>query len=158
VSDRIFIFIDGLNLKAAMNEVFHRQSDLKLLAGKLANGRRLVKALYYDAPLNKSRNLQTYQEQQDFFETLRRDPRFELRLGALLPRQWKAKCPDCGREFSYRKWIQKGVDTLLVLDMVSLAAKNAYDVAILVCGDKDMQSAITEVKMLDNVVENAFTE
>jgi uncharacterized LabA/DUF88 family protein len=37
---------------------------------------------------------------------------------------------------------QKGVDTLLVLDLVTLAQINAYETAILVTGDRDIAEAV----------------
>ncbi|MGH8906868.1 MAG: NYN domain-containing protein [Egibacteraceae bacterium] len=37
---------------------------------------------------------------------------------------------------------QKGVDTLVTLDLVRLAQRNAYDTAILIAGDRDLAEAI----------------
>jgi uncharacterized LabA/DUF88 family protein len=42
--------------------------------------------------------------------------------------------------------VQKGVDTLIVLDMVRLAQKGAYDVAVLVAGDRDLLDAVRTVQ------------
>ena len=44
---------------------------------------------------------------------------------------------------------QKGVDTLLVLDMVRLAQHGTYDYAILVAGDRDLEQAIRTAQDLD---------
>jgi uncharacterized LabA/DUF88 family protein len=50
-------------------------------------------------------------------------------------------------------YVEKGVDVALVTDLLSMAYKNAYDVAIVVSGDKDVQGAIEEVKRLGKRVE-----
>jgi uncharacterized LabA/DUF88 family protein len=66
----------------------------------------------------------------------------------LLPRQKKKgypKCPQCQAEATHcascaadlRGTEEKGVDTNIVKDMISLAWANAYDVAVLVSADRD---------------------
>ncbi len=66
----------------------------------------------------------------------------------LLERQKKkgyAKCPDCQEEakkcpkcgHDMRGTEEKGVDTRIVTDMISLAWSNSYDVAVLVSADRD---------------------
>jgi len=46
----------------------------------------------------------------------------------------------------------------LVTDMLSMAFKNAYDVAILVSGDNDYVGAVEEIKRLGKRVEIASFE
>lgn len=41
---------------------------------------------------------------------------------------------------------QKGVDTLIATDMVSMAFLNHYDVAVLVSGDGDLAPAVDAIK------------
>jgi uncharacterized LabA/DUF88 family protein len=66
----------------------------------------------------------------------------------LLERQQKKgypKCPDCQEEakkcqkcgHDMRGTEEKGVDTRMVTDMISLAWSNSYDVAVLVSSDRD---------------------
>lgn len=43
-------------------------------------------------------------------------------------------------------YIQKGVDTLIATDMVSMAFLNHYDVAVLVSGDGDLAPAVDAIK------------
>ncbi len=76
----------------------------------------------------------------------------QLRLGHLQPRPagWQravkraleASGYDLSvfeRHFTFSQGVQqKGVDTLVVLDMVRLAERGAYDMAILVSGDRDI--------------------
>jgi uncharacterized LabA/DUF88 family protein len=55
-------------------------------------------------------------------------------------------CPhaDCGKKIIGT--VEKGVDTLIVTDMIRLAWENAYDLAVLVSSDRDF---IPAVKFLD---------
>ena len=53
-------------------------------------------------------------------------------------------------------WEEKGVDTRLVADMVFMAARDLYDVAILVSGDGDLAFAAQAVKDLGKHVENSY--
>lgn len=52
-------------------------------------------------------------------------------------------------------WVEKGVDAALVTDMLCMAFRNAYDVAIVVSGDIDLKRAIEVVKTLGKRVEIA---
>ncbi|WP_207187359.1 NYN domain-containing protein [Rhodospirillum rubrum] len=45
------------------------------------------------------------------------------------------KCPYCGNDM--RGTEEKGVDTAIVTDMISLAWENAFDIAVLVSADRD---------------------
>jgi uncharacterized LabA/DUF88 family protein len=49
-------------------------------------------------------------------------------------------CPHCGGNM--QGTVEKGIDTAIVTDMVSLAWENAWDVAILVSSDKDFIPAV----------------
>lgn len=42
--------------------------------------------------------------------------------------------------------MEKGIDVALVVDMLCMAFRNAYDVAILVGGDSDYRTAVEEIK------------
>src|SRR6185436_13297029 len=80
--------------------------------------------------------------QQQFLAKLDRTPYLDVRLGRLEPRQGG--------------WEEKGVDTRLVADMVFMAARDLYDVAVLVSGDGDLAFAAQAVKDLGKHVENAY--
>jgi uncharacterized LabA/DUF88 family protein len=53
---------------------------------------------------------------------------------------------------------QKGVDTLLVLDLVKLAQQNVYDTAILIAGDRDLAEAVSTVQQLGKQVILVYPE
>jgi uncharacterized LabA/DUF88 family protein len=66
----------------------------------------------------------------------------------------KAAIKECGialtefeKHFRFQPILQqKGVDTRLVLDLVRLAQRGAYDVAVLVAGDRDLAEAVRAVQ------------
>lgn len=156
-SARVSVFIDGSNLDRATVHCFAKRVLPQALVNKLVGQRRLMRVYYYEAPLLRHVNPGSFQAQQGFFEALRHEPHFQVRLGRRVERDKEFKCTECGKNSTTKTWEQKGVDALIVLDLVSLATKNAYDVAVLIAGDQDFIEAVLEVRMLGKVVENAFT-
>ena len=60
-------------------------------------------------------------------------------------------CEECGHVLNYP--VEKGCDVNLAVDMMSMAYKNLYDVAILVSADGDFASACQCVKDLGKHIE-----
>jgi len=158
MSERISIFIDGSNLDRAVYDSFSKRIHIECLVKKLTGERRLMRVYYYEAPLLPSVNRRSFDDQQRFFERLRHEPHFEIRLGRRVQRQKEFQCPKCGEKSIKKTWEQKGVDTLMVFDLVTLATRNTYDIALVVTGDQDFILPFLEVRMLGKIVENAFTE
>lgn len=157
--NRVMIFMDGSNVEMAIKEEFEgKRIDPLKLAKKLANNRRLMKINYYEAPLLNTVNEHTYRVQQEFFEFLRRDPFIEIRLGRRAKRDKEYKCTKCGELFKVTSWEQKGVDSLLTFDLITLAIRDAYDTAVIVAGDQDFAHSALEVRMQGKYVENAFVD
>lgn len=142
---RIMVFVDGSNLYHGLKQTMNRtQLDIGKFIKKLAGAdRELVRAYYYNAPVDQATDLQRYKRQQSFFEILRNTPDLELVLGRLEQR------PD-GR------WVEKGVDIKLAVAMLSKAYTGQYDVAVLVSGDGDFAEAVQAVKDLGRKVEVAY--
>ena len=130
--------------------------DFEKFANKLVNGRELVRTYYYNVPINQIDDPTRYQSQQRFFSRLDRIPYFETILGRLSPRERIHKCPNCQHEHRIVVHNEKGVDVKIAVDMLSMATKNLFDIAILVSGDGDFDKAIKEVKDLGKHVENAY--
>lgn len=144
--ERVMAFIDGNNLYHALKDRFGRASiDFSKLCEKLVAGRRLVRAYYYNAPLDQTRDRQRYQEQQRFFRSIQRLPYIELRLGRLVYRGGPTEAP-----------YEKGVDVLLTTDMLVHAFRGNYETAILVSGDTDYAAALQAVKDQGKHVEVAL--
>ena len=145
--DRVNIYIDGSNLYHGLRDVAGRTSlDFGSFAAKLVGERRLVRAYYYNAPVDQDRDPETYRNQQKFFQALRATDYFEVRLGRLnYPENWPDTPPH-----------EKGIDIKIAIDMLTHGHGNTYDVAILVSGDTDFADAIYAVKELGRHVEVAL--
>jgi uncharacterized LabA/DUF88 family protein len=64
-----------------------------------------------------------------------------------------SSCPACSKPYMAKP--EKGVDTAIVTDMLSLAWQDAYDVAILVSSDADFVPAVERVQERGIKVVNA---
>jgi uncharacterized LabA/DUF88 family protein len=141
--DRVCIFIDGSNFYHAL-----RGADLpvsvdfgKLGARLTGPDRQHVHTYYYNTPLIRPRpddpqydaKDQRCRSQQRFFNALRFIPNLTFKSGRF------QRLPNGSQ-------VEKGVDVMLAVDMLTLAFKDRYDVAILVSGDADYKHAIERIK------------
>ncbi len=99
---------------------------------------------YYNAPLDITLDLKTYMKQQQFFDKIKRIPKFNFVLCRMQKRKVNGKTI----------YEVKEDDIHLAVDMVKLAYTNAYDVAILVSSDGDFVPAVKAVKETGKTVEN----
>lgn len=134
------VFIDGANLFfSAIDQNVKPNFSYEKLARKLVgSGRKLLRAYYYDAPLDQKTDPERYRKQQSFLSHVDKLSYFEVRRG---------------RMFNGR---QKGVDVRMAVDMVNYGFKNTYDVAIVVSADSDLVPAVEYVKAEGKQVELAF--
>lgn len=140
---RIMIFIDGSNFYHGLKNVVGKVNvNFQRLAEKLCGERELIRMYYYNAPRKREEDEEKYKSQQKFFSALDDVPYLTIKLGRLEKRG--------------DTWVEKGVDVHLAVDMLSMAVKNLYDVAILISGDGDFASAIDAVKDLGKHVEVAY--
>ncbi len=92
--EKVMTFIDGNNLYHSLKEHFQKASiDFSKLCSKLVGDRRLVRAYYYNAPVDQVREPQRYREQQRFFTSIQRLDYIEVRLGRLVYRGGPADPP-----------------------------------------------------------------
>lgn len=105
---------------------------------------RLIRTYYYDGlpDLNYTDELTKRKKFHDRINRLFGD--FEVRTARLVKNN--------------HHWEQKGVDTIIALDMVEKAVSNQYDVAILVSGDLDHLPAVKSVKNLGKHVYGVYYE
>ncbi len=145
VEDRVAIFIDGSNLYHALRANFNRY-DLKFteFVKKLCGSRRLFRAYYYNVLQDQSQRPDAYREQQDFLSALRETPYLDVRLG--------------GTKLAQGVTVEKGIDVMIVTDLLNFAWDDLYDVAVLVSGDSDFAYALQAVKNLGKYVEVAYFE
>jgi len=141
---RLAIFIDGGYFeKITKNEFGEVTIDFKMLVEVLTDGRDLLRTYYYNC-LPYQSNPPTQEEsrrfanKERFFSYLRKLPRFNVRLGNLAFRGIDKK--------GNKDFEQKGIDTLLSIDMVNLAATKQVSNIILLAGDSDYIPAIEVTK------------
>lgn len=96
-----------------------------------ARQKRLLRVYVYDAEYAPAS--EHHAAQRASFDELAQTAQIRLRLGHLVERQGGS---------SRASFEQKGVDTLLVLDMVRLAQARAFDIALVVAGDRDLAEAM----------------
>jgi uncharacterized LabA/DUF88 family protein len=141
---RVCVFIDGSNFYHGCRENLGR-TDVRLgqLAELLVSPRRfLVRTYYYNSAVPSDSGPEARLGQQKFISALQRTPYFEVRLSRVVRRE--EKCPNCGD--TRRRYVEKGVDMHIGVDMLAGASKNLYDVAVLVTGDGDLVDAVRAVK------------
>lgn len=166
---KVMIFIDGGYLRKKISE----KSDGKINYQKLAeiltahtqragSKSHLIRAYYYDAmPSLKHLEKSTFPEpdqsqifdeqgrigvkQQKLVEEIRMVELFDVRLGELV---WSG----------IGKYRQKGVDSLVAIDMITKAYEGQYDEAVLVAGDSDFIEIVKAVKNIGPRVTGAYFE
>jgi uncharacterized LabA/DUF88 family protein len=125
-------------------------------------GERFLRVYWYDGQHDPRHR--GYAAQRVFFDAISRTPGLQFRGGHLVERtpKWQAPVRQAIREsarqfhldpegfladFEQRfrfmpEWQQKGVDTLIVLDLVRLAQQGAYTTGVLIAGDRDLAEAV----------------
>lgn len=142
MDDRVAIFIDGSNLYHSVQNNFGRHNlNFTEFATKLCAGRRLFRIYYYNVLQEPSQYPESYREQQEFLDFLRKTPYLEVRLGSMK-----------------LTGVEKGIDVMIATDLLYFAWSGFYDVAILVSGDADFAYAVQAVKNMGKHVEVAYFE
>jgi len=143
MENRVAIFIDGSNLYHALRENCRRTDlDFAQFTSKLCGARRLFRTYYYNILQDPSQRPESYREQQEFLDILRKTPCLEVRLGTTKILQGIP--------------VEKGIDIMLATDLLYFAWNNLYDIAILVSGDGDFAYALQVVKNIGKHVEVAY--
>ncbi len=149
------VFIDGNNLYHSLKHVMGRTNlDFHEFSKRLVQDRQLIRVYYYNAPLNREDDEEKYRQQQSFFDSLDTVPYLTKKFGRLEKRLVKQTLPD-GTFVSVPTYVEKGVDTFIVIDMLSHAYKDNYDTAILVSGDEDFAVLVDNIKDIGKHVEVA---
>ena len=137
------IFIDGGYLDKCANQGL----DYVALSRTLAGNERLLQTYYYNGyPYDPTRiknplpqHQEVYDKKTKFFRGLETLAKFTCRYGYTV----------------YRDGIfmQKGVDSLLVVDMLTLAARKTVDSIKLLAGDRDLISGVKAARDFGVVVD-----
>jgi len=141
--DRVCIFIDGSNFYHALKDAALAVNvDFGKLSAELTGpDRQHIHTYYYNTPLSRPRRddplfaekEEQCRRQQRFFNALRFVPNLTFKPGRF------QRLPDGGQ-------VEKAVDVMLAIDVLTLAFKDRYDVAILVSSDADYKHAIEAIK------------
>ena len=136
------VFIDGEYLKLIAKELFEidiSSLDLKGFALALANDQRLwcKDIFYYVAPPHQSKSATRNERKRkvkydSFVGNLKKRARFTVREG---------RCQKIGKKFR-----EKGVDTLMTIDLVTKPPKENVKTVILVTCDTDFVPAMDYLK------------
>ena len=129
-------------------------------------GQTFLRAYWYDGAFDPWHP--EYGGQRRFFDAIAHTPGVQLRLGHIAERQSRLGNPiryalrntaaglgiesdKLIAEFD-KNWTfypdrqQKGVDTLITLDMVRLAGRSAFETAIVIAGDRDLAEVVRTVQ------------
>jgi len=146
---RAMVFVDGNNLYHCLKEKGWRTwTDIGLLAERLVGNRTLVHIYYYNAP--PPSNKPHTEKGNAYLSRVKRTPNLTFRYSWLQSTQ---KADEYG---VYQSYQEKGCDTAITADVVSLAAKDEYDVAIIVASDGDYAPATKTVTSLGKSVELVY--
>ena len=161
---RVIIFIDGTNLFHSLWECYRTHIlDIQELALRLCCVNRELKQIrYYYSPFIKQINSHMYTIQQKYLEKIKVDNNVYIAEGKyvkkpiLLKRETMEKIKKLITPEDLWTYIEKGIDVKIAVDMIALAFKDEYDVAILISGDSDFVPVITQLKEMKKTVQVAM--
>ncbi|MBI2543312.1 MAG: NYN domain-containing protein [Candidatus Aenigmarchaeota archaeon] len=137
--DKAAIFLDGgyfAKVLKNFGEVKVDFSKFSEILCKNADSERFRTYYYYCLPYQSnpptSEESKRYSDANRFISSLKKLPRFEIRLGKL--------------SYQSGQFIQKRVDNLMTVDIIKLSATGHIQKAIIVSGDSDLVPAVNEAK------------
>lgn len=144
---RVALFFDGKNhMKGLRRNAADRWLDHGALARwttKHVGGSTMVAAYYYTGVPSPHEDSDRH-ALSDLLEELERRPGFFVRR---FNRRANARaCPHCREIITFTE--EKMVDTSIVADMILLATRDAFDIAVVFSGDMDIAPAITALHAL----------
>jgi len=133
------VFIDGNNLYHRLRECnWPTWIDVGELARRVAgSARKVVGIRYYNAPPPGGRPFT--ERQNEYYALVKQTPGLVFKLSTLQP------TTRFGAQGKYASFQEKGGDTALTTDLLTQAAIDAYDVAIVVSSDGDFAEPIDAI-------------
>lgn len=146
---KVMVFIDGGYLREELKKMFGDDNiNFLALAKQLAADSSqdwlhplLFRAYYYDASPEPGEA--DYEERQSYLSKIRGRDNIEVRLGRL------KRDHRNGRK-------QKGVDTLIAIDMLTKAYQHHYEIGVLLAGDNDFLDLVRAVKNAGKTINGAY--
>lgn len=141
--ERVMVFVDGAYLRKRCTEFWGhdniRWSRLSWSFIRMFNtygdnpfNANLIRIYYYDAIVPKKDP--DFEDQEKYFERIEKSYAYTVRLGRLVKSSKKGKDR------------QKGVDTLMAIDVLTKAYQNHYETGMFLLGDADFKPLIEAVK------------
>jgi uncharacterized LabA/DUF88 family protein len=144
---RVAVFVDGANFYNRLRQCnWPTRADVGAFAERLAGGRNLVGAWYYNVSPPAERPPEQIARQERYYTRIRENSLVHFTLGFLQRRLVDGRAV----------YEEKGVDVSLVVDMLTGAFTDTYDVAILVSSDGDFKPAVEAVRRVGKRVEYVF--
>lgn len=148
---RVCVYIDGANFYGGLTSINKKFSDTKFdfenYIKYLLGSEKLVQVSYYNALIKKKINEKIWKKQFDFFDRLRKIPKFKVSLCTR-----KSRLNILGEEYQ----TIKGDDILLALDMIEDCYNDRFDKAILFSGDGDFTELLKRVRNKGKEVEICY--
>lgn len=135
---KVAIFLDGGYVdKVLKNDFTGTNIDYGKLSKEISQNKEILRTFYYHCLPYQGNPVTTeererFSKAQKFHSALERLPRYEVRRGTLVKRD--------------DRFEQKGIDTLLSIDLVKFAASGKITDAFLVAGDADFVPAVCVAK------------
>lgn len=148
---RAAVFIDGQNLFYAAKEAFgslYPDYDAKALADRVckANGLDPISIRFYTGVPDAQDNVKWSSFWAKKLLGMSRDG-VMVYSRPLKYRNKTVKLPD-GKTHSFLSASEKGVDIRIALDVIRMAIKNEYDVALIFSQDQDFSEVADEVRLI----------
>lgn len=145
-SERVGIFIDGPNLYGGAKRLTGNGGvDIRALGTWIAQGRNIAELVFWTGQLKQEVNVTTYAGQQRLFASIEQNiPNARIGRAHLVKR--------------FGRWVEKGVDVGVALDLVIGAYEDRWDVGVAVTGDGDLARAGSLVRSMGKQFEVAYCE
>lgn len=148
---RCSIFIDGNNFYHGLRAMYGKEKKLKNFNFKefcdyLVRNNFLINIYYYNAKLDKQKDIKKYYSQKEFFEKLLSIRKLKLVLCTLLKRKVN----------NTNYYILKEDDIHMAVDIVEGSCDNKFDLAFVVSGDGDFVPAVDSAKKRGKKVINVY--
>ncbi|HEV7647864.1 MAG TPA: NYN domain-containing protein [Actinophytocola sp.] len=144
---RVAAYVDGFNLYFGLRSKHNRKYlwlDLQALASSLLHpGQRLEQVTYFTARVRG--DSESEQRQSDYIDALgAHSPLVTVKNGRFQEKD--RRCRQCGT--SWTVFEEKETDVNIAMALLGDAARDRYDVALLVSADSDLCPAVRETKSL----------
>ena len=144
---RVAVFVDGANFYNRLRQCeWPTRVDVGAFAQRLAGNRDLIGVWYYNVSPPSDRPAEQIARQERYYSRIRENPLVRFTLGFLQRRLVEGRAV----------YEEKGVDVSLVVDLLTGAFRDEYDVAIVVSSDGDFKPAVEAVRAIGKRVEYIF--